>query len=1343
MASVASLTKKPAKDGKAAAPRALVQKKLDVGAANDRFEREADRAAQRMSSPSSAASPPPMISGLRAQRQAAPKPGPEAKKRDGETKPPEKRAQRKGKESRTEVTPKKPRAQRKTAAAASPRKEPKTAQHKAAALPPKKQPATKAKAQRKTSASPSKKDASPKPKAQRKATAPPTAPEQKKRQPAKAPEKRGQRNAATAPPKPKKPAPQPARAQRAPKPSAAAAEPVSQAGGTAPDHVEASIDKMRRGHAGGLDPALKSRVEAAVGSDLGGVRVHRDRKAGEAASALGAKAFTVGQDMFFGHGQFNPGTSAGRALIAHEAAHTVQQRGGSSLARRIQRAGGKTKKDGDGKAAEPLATTKLLEEKDQWKVDATPDGTASGTITVPKLELPRIAGKLKGEANPVNGPAANKGIELPVEGSPFTRMPQAPRETREDSAAYEKWVAEMKKSAKDVKGLLETQLKGQKDAAPLSNPGGADVYVLRRAKQAGGNKGGKGGKGGGDYLGVLLIGTTEELAGSDGVLRPMIGHAGQKAGDYVPYDADHILEDQLGGLDSAENMWLLDRSYNRSVGPKIASRITDSLKDVTKKAEAKAKKIRETDKVEFDGKIPDVEHIKQEWKIVFAKVAEGKAFGSTENWWSRSDIQTGKQLPQFKALSEIELVEQGFKFDANTKPKRINVFPTREGGRPFSFSVSPDGKSVKLENEFFMGMTLTGAPDYKPLTGNAGQLLMKLPVRYGKKKDKDKKNSPLVYAEGDIVVQHEPRFGFGGYVTRESIVAFFKDAKFGPLSPLSFPNAGLTPEGELSAAGHIAAAKAIFPKLDVPLMLRGEDILIDFPVPAKQIALGPLKVTDPALSLGVGGKGFFIEGSVGVAIDGVGSGTITARGENDGVTVEGDFNLELDFLDKQNLHVKYSLGDDRFTAQGQFSVKKNALPGVDGGGLTVTVSNEAFSIVGDIQLGGPLKGSTLTAGYATDTGLVIEGKDLPLPVGKLPGVTGAAVTVKAVRDPGTAAWSITGGGKAALEAGGAKGELGILFDGTAITFNGRVDVAKGPAKGWLQVGGTNLPLDAEGKPKEGGKPGDFHIWGNGEATIAFGKVLTGTVGIEYTPLGAIILSGEIALPPTYDLFPKKDLSPKEPLFKTPEIDFPIWGIELGPIDVGVFAFVDAKITAEAWIGPGQLRDTKLHATIDLDKPEDAVVDGHAQFYVPAFAGLTLDLGGGLKASAAIAYVKGRVGLYGELGLAAAGSFDVNVHWAQPDGLGVAALAQIKAQPKFEVGVEASVTAGADLGLFDIEKTWGPWKKPLGSFGPAMELGASMPIKWSEKDGLQVEAPTFDPPKIDAKAMMQSGFDTLV
>jgi Domain of unknown function (DUF4157) len=61
------------------------------------------------------------------------------------------------------------------------------------------------------------------------------------------------------------------------------------------------------------------------GYDFSRVRVHTDARAAESARAIGAQAYTVGNDVVFGAGRFAPATREGRRLIAHELTHVLQQ----------------------------------------------------------------------------------------------------------------------------------------------------------------------------------------------------------------------------------------------------------------------------------------------------------------------------------------------------------------------------------------------------------------------------------------------------------------------------------------------------------------------------------------------------------------------------------------------------------------------------------------------------------------------------------------------------------------------------------------------------------------------------------------------------------------------------------------------------------------------------------------------------------------------------------------------------------------------------------------------------------------------------------------------------------
>jgi len=74
-----------------------------------------------------------------------------------------------------------------------------------------------------------------------------------------------------------------------------------------------------------LDETARELMEPLFRQDFGDVRVHADREAASSARAVGAKAYTAGQHVILGDGQYQPETEAGSQLLAHELGHTIEQ----------------------------------------------------------------------------------------------------------------------------------------------------------------------------------------------------------------------------------------------------------------------------------------------------------------------------------------------------------------------------------------------------------------------------------------------------------------------------------------------------------------------------------------------------------------------------------------------------------------------------------------------------------------------------------------------------------------------------------------------------------------------------------------------------------------------------------------------------------------------------------------------------------------------------------------------------------------------------------------------------------------------------------------------------------
>jgi hypothetical protein len=74
-----------------------------------------------------------------------------------------------------------------------------------------------------------------------------------------------------------------------------------------------------------LPEATKSFMERRFGADFSNVKIHTGSYASQLSKDLNAQAFTVGNDIYFNEGKYQPESNDGKHLLAHELTHTLQQ----------------------------------------------------------------------------------------------------------------------------------------------------------------------------------------------------------------------------------------------------------------------------------------------------------------------------------------------------------------------------------------------------------------------------------------------------------------------------------------------------------------------------------------------------------------------------------------------------------------------------------------------------------------------------------------------------------------------------------------------------------------------------------------------------------------------------------------------------------------------------------------------------------------------------------------------------------------------------------------------------------------------------------------------------------
>ena len=99
--------------------------------------------------------------------------------------------------------------------------------------------------------------------------------------------------------------------------------------------VQEQINAMR-GNGQSLPKSVRSFYEQRFGVDFSNTRIHTGEYAAEITRSLNARAFTIGQDIFFNRQEFQPETDSGKHLLAHELVHKVQQQGNKGIPLSVQ-----------------------------------------------------------------------------------------------------------------------------------------------------------------------------------------------------------------------------------------------------------------------------------------------------------------------------------------------------------------------------------------------------------------------------------------------------------------------------------------------------------------------------------------------------------------------------------------------------------------------------------------------------------------------------------------------------------------------------------------------------------------------------------------------------------------------------------------------------------------------------------------------------------------------------------------------------------------------------------------------------------------------------------------------
>jgi len=157
-----------------------------------------------------------------------------------------------------------------------------------------------------------------------------------------------------------------------------------------------------------LDRPTRNFFEPRFGCDLSQVRIHTDADAARSAQSVQAKAWAVGRHIAFGPGMYSPSNLAGRTLLAHELAHTLQQGAQPSQLQRVCTSAAACAAPIKGDSGRFGEKTELEDEAERRKTGPPPPGGGPTPCNNPRH---------KNEATSYKAMALGAGASIPPEVS--------------------------------------------------------------------------------------------------------------------------------------------------------------------------------------------------------------------------------------------------------------------------------------------------------------------------------------------------------------------------------------------------------------------------------------------------------------------------------------------------------------------------------------------------------------------------------------------------------------------------------------------------------------------------------------------------------------------------------------------------------------------------------------------------------------------------------------------------------------------------------------------------------------------------------------------------------------
>ncbi|MDJ0728847.1 MAG: DUF4157 domain-containing protein [Crocosphaera sp.] len=846
----------------------------------------------------------------------------------------------------------------------------------------------------------------------------------------------------------------------------------------ASSELESQLNSSQ-GQGSPLSDNVRSFMEPRFGADFSQVRTHTDSSAVQMNQGLQAKAFTHGNDIYFGEGQ-SPGNNE---LTAHELTHTVQQ-GASNKS---------LQKDALAiqKVDDPESNPNIFESPTgKGKVERTGD---TFKLIVEKIKLPDFKVSL-------------------TKYSPI----KLPKETRENKQVQD-WEGQFSQSSA-VEQKIDDKIK---DAPrPINNDTNTKIYAFKFKKD---DKN-------------FLIGDKQQIKKK--IIRPQWTSDGKPANIHV----DHGHEHQIGGPDrEGDNLWLLEGRINVQSGNKIKKEKYSRIQDLIDEAHSiggfwtedkpKAQEKRHSSKFSFEFKdkepgLDGFEDYDETKSYTKEEIEQGKSLKGLEPLTSQEIEEIGlnndnfiwlfteasggnlhkiRKSPRTGSTQDIHL-----KIGVNLRIRKIDVKYGSEGeiaeGSELEVEVFSTRKSRKILG-FLKTESGTNERHTVPLKPMNGLL-----------------NAAYIDASG-LVTQFNKVFKAKG------------------MSPINFEEVELDDINGISAKGKILPSIPIIRDTEIDLVIVGNDIYIEKVFSGPEFAIpSPFRIDDSSLAVRAGSRGLEFSGSLDFSIEKLGNGSITAfLNTRKEFGLRGQFNFDSTKFNPASIAIEYS-EKEGFKINGKIGIKEGTIPGVKDAKLEANYAQNQLSLAGLAHLTVPGIDEINLAAQFDDQGNFAFTAEVDLKAMKGIKGGKVKVTISSQQNEEDINLRVEGKASPDFPSvPNLNTELSVLYDNGIFKVETTVNYRKGRFNGTIQVGVTNQTVDEKGRPQgEPTEEGEVFVFGFGQLTVDLFKGNTGTIGVRLTPEKEVLIAGEIRLS---NLSPFGDgVNYHKELLSLPELEIPLIGI---------------------------------------------------------------------------------------------------------------------------------------------------------------------------------------------------------